>query len=136
MSNLNEEDIAEITEAIEEAKNKPVEIEVRYSTDLTIGELLKEWEDLIEELTEKEIDYYYTKRSYQGLSDKIIAETDFKSLYGANNQKVRDNHVRNELSDLYNTIKTLEFSIDWIQRRISFIRELTHVKRTIMENKK
>ena len=135
MSNLNEQDIAKITEAIEETKNKPVEM-VCYSTDLTIGELLKEWEDLIEELTEKEIDYYYTKRSYQALSDKIIAETDFKSLYGANNQKVRDNHVRNELSDLYNTIKTLEFSIDWIQRRISFIRELTHVKRTIMENKK
>ncbi|WP_288267490.1 hypothetical protein [uncultured Methanobrevibacter sp.] len=126
MSNLNEEDLAQYNEAKE----------LRYSTDLTIGELLKEWEDLIEELSEKEIDYYYTKRSYQALSDKIISETDFKSLYGANNQKVRDNHVRNELSDLYNTIKTLEFSIDWIQRRISFIRELTHVKRTIMENKK
>ena len=125
MSNLNEEDIAEI-----------LENEVRYSTDLTIGELLKEWEDLIEELTEKEIDYYYNKRTYNALADKIIAETDFKSLYGANNQKVRDNHVRNELSDMYNDIKTLEFSIDWIQRRISFIRELTHVKRTIMENKK
>ena len=126
MSNLNEQDIAEILDGQE----------IRYSTYLTIGELLEEWEDLIEELTEKEIDYYYTKRSYQALSDKIISETDFKSLYGANNQKVRDNHVRNELSDLYNTIKTLEFSIDWIQRRISFIRELTHVKRTIMENKK
>ena len=135
MSNLNEQDIAKITEAIEETKNKPVEM-VCYSTDLTIGELLKEWEDLIEELTEKEIDYYYNKRTYNALSDKIIAETDFKSLYGANNQKVRDNHVRNELSDMYNDIKTLEFSIDWIQRRISFIRELTHVKRTIMENRK
>ena len=37
MSNLNEQDIAEILE----------EQEVRYSTDLTIGELLKEWEDLL-----------------------------------------------------------------------------------------
>ena len=125
MSNLNEEDIAEILDGQE----------IRYSTYLTIGELLEEWEDLIEELTEKEIDYYYTKQTYNVLGDKIIAETDFKALYGANNQKVRDNHVRNELSDLYNTIKTLEFSIDWIQRRISFIRELTHVKRTIMEVK-
>ena len=126
MSNLNEQDIAEILDGQE----------IRYSTYLTIGELLEEWEDLIEELTEKEIDYYYNKRTYNALADKIIAETEFKSLYGANNQKVRDSHVRNELSDLYNDIKTLEFSIDWIQRRISFIRELTHVKRTIMENKK
>ena len=124
MSNLNEQDIAEYME------------EKVYSKDFTIVDLVCEWEDLIEELSEKEIDYYYTKQAYQQLGDKIIAETDFKALYGANNQKVRDNHVRNELSDLYNTIKTLEFSIDWIQRRISFIRELTHVKRTIMENKK
>ena len=126
MSNLNEEDIAEILE----------EQEVRYSTDLTIGELLKEWEDLIEELTEKEIDYYYNKRTYNALADKIIAETDFKSLYGANNQKVRDNHVRNELNDLYNDIKTLEFSIDWINRRISLVRELVQVKRVMMEVKR
>ena len=125
MSNLNEQDIAEILE----------EQEVRYSTDLTIGELLKEWEDLIEELTEKEIDYYYNKQVYQQLGDKIISETDFKSLYKANNQKIRDNHVKKELATLYGTIKDLEFSIDYLNRRISFLRELVKCKRVMLQNK-
>ena len=125
MSNLNEQDIAEYME------EKKV-----YSKDCTIVDLVCEWEDLIEELSEKEIDYYYNKQAYQQLGDKIIAETDFKALYGANNQKVRDNHVKNELSDLYNTIKTLEFSIDWINRRISLVRELVQVKRVMMEVKR
>ena len=121
MSNLNEQDIAEYLE------------EKVYSKDFTIVDLVCEWEDLIEELSEKEIDYYYTKRSYQALSDKIIAETDFKALYGANNQKVRDNHVRNELSDWYDIIKDLEFSIAYIERRISFLRELIKCKRVLLE---
>ena len=30
----------------------------------------------------------------------------------------------------------LKLSIDWINRRISLVRELVQVKRTIMENKK
>jgi hypothetical protein len=123
MSNLNEEDIAEYLE------------EKVYSKDFTIVDLVCEWEDLIEELTEKEIDYYYNKRTYNALADKIIAETDFKSLYKANNQKIRDNHVKKELATLYGTIKDLEFSIDYLNRRISFLRELVKCKRVMLQNK-
>lgn len=106
------------------------------SIELPVTDLLCEWEDLLEDLTEKEIEYYYCKERYQNKADVIIAETDFKALYGANNQKVRDNHVKNELSKDHLHLKNLEFSIDWLSRRISFLRELIRTKRTIMEVKK
>lgn len=96
---------------------------------------LDEWEKLVDELSEKEIALYEWKEVYQIKADEIIANTDFKALYGANNQKVRDNHVKTELCDWYDTIKELEFSVDWIARRISFLRELIRTKRTLLEVK-
>ena len=96
---------------------------------------LMEWKQLVDELSRKEVLLYGKKTAYQQKADEIIAETNFKELYGANNQKVRDNHVRTVLATDWETIKALEFSIDWINRRISFLRELCKWKRTIMEVK-
>ena len=70
---------------------------------------------------------------YDVKANEIIEHTDFKALYGANNQKVRDNHVRNELSDWYEIIRDLEFSLNYINHRISFLKELIRTKRMIME---
>ena len=123
MSNIDTMDLIEL----EDKKVRSIE--------LPLTDLLCEWEDLVEDLTEKEIEYYYCKERYQSKADVIIAETDFKALYGANNQKVRDNHVKNELRKDYLHLKNLEFSIDWLNRRISFLRELVRTKRTIMEVK-
>ena len=109
--------------------------ERKYSTTKTAAELLVEWEDLVDELSDKEVALYEWKSVYNVKADEIIANTDFKGLYGANNQKVRDTHVANELAEWHSTIKDLEFSINWIQNRISFLRELIRVKKTIMEVK-
>ena len=128
MSNWNEEDIASIMEA-----DNSGEIVVPYGDGIT--DYLAEWENLISELSNKEVMLYHRKTDYQRKSDEIIAETNFKELYGANNQKVRDNHVKTVLSKDYETIKALEFSIDWINRRISFLRELVKTKRVLMEVK-
>ena len=108
-----------------------VEREERSNLEL----LLNEWETLINELSSKEVALYEWKTVYAIKADEIIADTDFKSIYGANNQKVRDQHVRNELSDWNATIHELETSIAWIARRISFLRELIKVKRTLLEVK-
>ena len=123
MSNIDTMDLIEL----EDKKVRSIE--------LPLTDLLCEWEDLVEDLTEKEIEYYYCKERYQSKADVIIAETDFKALYGANNQKVRDNHVKNELSKDHLHLKNLEFSIDWLSRRISFLRELIRTKRVVMECK-
>jgi hypothetical protein len=53
-----------------------------------------------------------------------VNTTDFKELYGANNQKVRDNHVKSELSDMVSQIKDLEFGIDWIKRYIPLVKSV------------
>ena len=128
MSNLNEQEIAEIME-----NGNVGEIVVPYGDDIT--DYLSEWENLIEELSVKEVLLYKKKEAYQVMSDKIIEETNFKEIYGKNNAEVRKTHVKNELMTEYETIKALEFSVDWIGRRISFLRELIRVKRTIMESK-
>jgi hypothetical protein len=65
----------------------------------------------------------------------ILKETNFKELYGANNQKVRDNHVRGLLESDFQVKHDLEMSIDFIGRRISFLRELVRTKRVLMEVK-
>ena len=88
---------------------------------------LKEYEDLINELSEKEV--------YQVKAMEIEATTDFKALYGKNNADIRKQHISQELADWYTTIKDLEFSIDYISRRISFLRELIRTKRVLMEVK-
>ena len=132
MSNLNEDDIAEYMEGGNMAMTTKEIFEVKYRE---IDEDLIEWNELIKELSDKEVALFKWKHVYNVKSEEIIANVDFKKLYGANNQKVLDAHVRNELSDWYDTIKDLEFSVDWITRRISFLRELIRVKRTIMESK-
>lgn len=128
MSNLNEEEIAEIME-----KGNVGEIVVPYGDDIT--DYLTEWENLIEELSVKEVLLYKKKEAYQVMSDKIIAETNFKELYGKNNESVRKNHVKDELSDIVSELKTLEFSIDYIKRRISFLKQLIHTKTVLLEVK-
>lgn len=98
-----------------------------------MNELFNEYENLINELSQKEIALYEWKEMYQIKSDAIIKHTDFKALYGANNQKVRDNHIKTELQDWHDNIKDLEFSIDWIARRISYLKHLIKYQTSIME---
>lgn len=100
---------------------------------MNIDGLLGEWESLIDELSSKEIALYEWKHVYQAKAMEIENNTDFKALYGANNQKVRDKHVQGELADWYGIIKDLEFSIDWIGRRIGFLRELVRYKTQLLE---
>ena len=101
-----------------------------------MNEYLDEWENLVDELSEKEIALYEWKHVYNVKADEIVANTNFKELYGANNQRVRDKHVQEQLVDWHDIIVELEFSIDWIIRRISFLREMVHWETTIKEGKK
>ena len=87
-------------------------------------ELFTELNSLIEEITDKEIALYQWKELYEIKSEEIIKHTDFKELYGKDNAEVRKTHVRNKLTDWYDTIKELEFSINYLNRRISFLKLL------------
>lgn len=96
---------------------------------------LYEWSKLITDLGDKEVKYYNLKEKYNELSEKIITSTDFKELYGKNNETVRKNHVKNELSDMVKEIKSLEFDIDYCKRRISFLKQLIHTKTVLLQIK-
>ena len=100
-----------------------------------MNELLQEWEQLIDELSSKEVALYEWKEVYQIKAMEIENTTDFKALYGKNNADVRKQHVKMELGEWDKTIHELEVSVAWISRRISFLRELIKCKRTLMEVK-
>ena len=87
-----------------------------------------EWTSLINDLSDKEIQFYKLKEKYQESSEQIISETDFKALYGKNNESIRKQHVKKELSDEHAKIKNLEFEIDYLKRRISYLKALVYLK--------
>lgn len=117
MSNLNEKDIAKIKEQ-----------------NGILGDLYQ-YKKLIEELSEKEIALYQWKEIYEIKAREIEVTTNFKEIYGKNNAEVRKQHIKEELREWHDNIKELEFSIDYITRRISFLKELIRTKRTLMEVK-
>ena len=48
-----------------------------------------EWEKLVDELHEDERKYLALKRYYEDRETSILVSTDFKKIYGANNDKIR-----------------------------------------------
>lgn len=48
---------------------------------------MREWDELIHELSDKEVALFKWKEIYEVKANEIIEHTDFKELYGANNQK-------------------------------------------------
>ena len=103
--------------------------------DVPVTVLLEEWEDLVLELSQKEVEYFKLKEYYESESHHLETTVDFKELYGKNNADVRKHHIKVELSDVYDKMKDLEFSIDYITRRISYLKELIRTKRLLIEVK-
>lgn len=95
---------------------------------------LKEWEQLITELSQKEQVVIEWRETYQIKSDALLDEARkikdetgkdiIKETYGGNNDKTRKLYVKEQLLDWDKNIQDLELSIDWIKRRISFIKAL------------
>ena len=125
MSNLEPEDIAKM---LDDQEEKCEDIAI----DCFVIDNCIEWSNIITELSEKEVALYKWKEIYNVKSEEIIKNTDFKALYGKNNEKVRKDHVKQELIDWDKTITDLEFSIDYLKRRISFLRQLVNTKTSLI----
>ena len=113
---------------IDKEGNESVSYREVSIVDVPVTDLLVEYEDMVLELSQKEVELYNLKEAYLIAESKIVNETDFKTLYGANNQKVRDNHVRNELADMVQCKADLQFSIDFIKQYIPLLREVIRSK--------
>ena len=98
-------------------------------TDVPLDYLLREWELMVNELSSKEIELYNLKEAYLIAEADIVNEVDFKAIYGKNNEKIRKEHCKKELSDLVEQIKELEFSIAWIKQYIPFLKEVIRSKK-------
>ena len=136
MSNLNTEDIAKINEAIDEAKNKPVEMVIPTPMTTSVEDDLNEWSKLITELSLKEVDYEKIKAKIFDKEQWMTENTDFKTMYGKNNADIRKQHFKKFLKNEYAVKLHLEISIDYLKRRISFLKQLIHTKTILMEVQK
>ena len=116
-----------------EAKFLSEKLNEKDTDPQTIDEYFREWDSAVEEITEKEKELITLKETYVQMEQKIIDETDFKELYGKNNEAVRKNHVKNELKDMVDERHDLELRISYLKRRIDFIKSLMSIQKTLIE---
>lgn len=93
-------------------------------TDVPVEKLLITWENLVAELSIKEIALCKLKEEYDKKEFDIVynSDIDFKALYGSTSEKVRKQHAKDMLIDLSKEIDSLELSIKWIKNYIPLIR--------------
>lgn len=92
-----------------------------------------EWSDRIDWLDKTnrrlvEIDEIYQLESDRIIMEAIASKIDFNAIYGANNQKVRQQYADEQLADLLEEKKELEFLKADDNRRISFLKKLINLK--------
>ena len=104
------------------------EYETISAVQTPVDVLLTAWEEMIIELSEKEIRKYELKEDNFNKQQEIIKTTDFNGLYGKNNKDVRKLHVDKIMADDFKEEKDLEFSIGYLEREINFLKELVRAK--------
>lgn len=115
-------------------KDKLIEITSPKEKPSTIEDYFNEWEQLIEELSQKEVELINLKEVYGEKEQEILLNTDFKELYGANNDKIRKNHVKKTLQAMTDAKNELEVSIDYLKRRIDFIKNMMRMQGILIES--
>ena len=99
----------------------------------TIEDYFREWELLVNELSEKEIDLLNLNEQYAEQEQEILTNTDFKKIYGANNDKIRKNHLKKELKPLEDAKNDLDISTKYIKRRMDYIKNLMKMQGTLLQ---
>ena len=78
---------------------------------------LKEYKETIKLIDEKEKEYLDTRRQFDEQEFEILTTFDFKKEYGKDNEKIRKQHIRNELSIIADRKDKLKLEIDKLQRQ-------------------
>ena len=98
----------------------------------TIEDCFNKWESLISNIHRNEAELIQLKQFRDEEEQRILTTVDFKELYGANNDKVRKNHVKKELSSTYDKINSLELTLNDDKRKISYIKAVVRWKTEII----
>lgn len=108
------------------------------ATDAFVIDNCIEWYNIISELSRKEEEYYLKKADYDRKEFDIVyvQDIDFKELYGSTAKDVREHHAKTVLQELKDEIKGLELSIDYLKRRLTYLKGLVTVKTALIEAKK
>ncbi|MGN0177218.1 MAG: hypothetical protein ACI389_05255 [Methanobrevibacter sp.] len=95
---------------------------------LSDGDIMDEWNKSIEELSQKEKKLLHVKDEYsqKEFNIKYVDDIDFKELYGRANDDTRAHHVRITLKELINEKNELELRVDYLTRRISFLKAVIY----------
>ena len=104
-------------------EEKPIDLHVNF----------EEWNERVDWLDKTSRRLVQIDEIYMLESDKILAEArennvDFKAIYGANNKDTRKQYVDEQLTDLLEEKKELEFLKSNDNRRISLLKRLIDMK--------
>ena len=103
---------------------------------VTIEEWFSEWGNLVIELSEKETELSSLKDEYNQKEFDIVFlnsdNVDFKEMYGSTSEKVRKQHAQMKLQSMADAKTDLELSIDYLKRRIEFIKGLMSMQRVLI----
>ena len=104
-----------------------------------------EWSNLIMDLSNKEKKFYRLKNEYKSKSDKLLEEARklkeeteediIKKRYGGNNDKTRAKYVKESLAEENKQLKELEFDIEYLKRRLPYLKGLVAAKTAILNAK-
>lgn len=104
---------------------------------------LIEWNRILNRLNKSTRRLATIKEEYKNKSDEILTEARkikenenidiIKDKYGGNNDKTRKKYVEEELSDLINERRELDFQVAEDNRRIVYLKELIRTKRMILQ---
>lgn len=141
MNNAETMDTISIEEVLNELNETKSELkeyhkhfgDINFEEAETIEEWFTLWNRYVYELTQKEQELMDIKETYAQMEQEIIDTTNFKGIYGKNNETVRKNHVRNELKDLVDERHDLELRISFLKRRITYIKSLMSMQETLIE---
>ncbi len=112
-------------------ENVPMTTKEIYEVESArIDTLLIEWNYNINELSNKEWKLIQIKEKYSKEEQDILTNFDFNEAYGANNDKIRKNHIKKALKPMVDEQNALGLSINYLKRRNTFLKTLVDVKKT------
>lgn len=129
MSRFYCDDVIMSSEEVLDVLNSTLE----KSEPVTIEDYYSEWEKIVKELSDKEVELINLKEVYSEKEQEILLNTDFKELYGKNNDSIRKNHIKKTLQAMTDAKNDLEISISYLKRRIEFIKSLMNMQRTLLQ---
>ena len=95
---------------------------------LSDRDIIDEWDKAIKELSQKEKKLLHVKDEYsqKKFNIKYVDVIDFKKLYGRANDDTREHHIKITLKELIDEKNELELRVDYLNRRISFLKAVLY----------